>query len=125
MLTRPSIVEHDRVECKHGSDECFGNIVELCAADLYPDPDVFLAFTTCMTLDYQRIPEPALIKTCAREHGVNMTKLDHCANLDTGRGMDLLRDSVLRSSDANVTMSCTVSTVAAASASRLWRCLST
>ena len=30
----------DGVVCKHGQEECLGNIIELCAASLYPDPKV-------------------------------------------------------------------------------------
>lgn len=30
----------DGVLCKHGPEECLGNIIELCAAQLYPDPKV-------------------------------------------------------------------------------------
>lgn len=30
----------DGVVCMHGQEECLGNIIELCAAHLYPDPKV-------------------------------------------------------------------------------------
>ena len=32
--------DSDGVECKHGPEECMGNIIELCAANQYPDPYV-------------------------------------------------------------------------------------
>lgn len=30
----------DGVECKHGQEECLGNIIELCAMEKYPDPKI-------------------------------------------------------------------------------------
>ncbi|KAL5086060.1 hypothetical protein Trisim1_009687 [Trichoderma cf. simile WF8] len=32
------------VDCKHGPSECIGNIIELCAHELYPDPKIYLGF---------------------------------------------------------------------------------
>jgi hypothetical protein len=40
----------------HGETECLGNIIELCAAQLYPDPKVFLGFALCLSNDYSRPP---------------------------------------------------------------------
>lgn len=34
--------DNDGVDCKHGPEECMGNIIELCSAKLYPDPKVCL-----------------------------------------------------------------------------------
>ncbi|KAK1043799.1 hypothetical protein LTR33_015375, partial [Friedmanniomyces endolithicus] len=50
----------DGVTCKHGQSECLGDIVELCAANLYPDPKVYLGFVMCMTRDYEDIPDRSL-----------------------------------------------------------------
>lgn len=100
---------NDGVDCKHGPAECMGNILELCAAKLYPDPKTYLGFTMCITRDYKAIPERSLIEDCALEHAIDAKALNDCAVKDDGGfGIGLLRDSVRRSSDAGVTKSCTV-----------------
>lgn len=69
----------------------------------------YLGFTFCMTQDYQDIPQLSLIEDCALEHGMDFEKLNECAIKDDGGfGMELLRDSVRRSTKAGVTKSCTV-----------------
>lgn len=95
------------VSCKHGPSECLGNILELCAADLYPDPKIHLGFTMCMTQDYQEIPSRDLAHDCALEHGIDFDKLNDCIS-EEGKGMDLLEASVKRSIDKDVKYSCTV-----------------
>jgi len=101
--------DNDGVDCMHGPEECMGNIIELCAASLYPDPKIYLGFTMCITRDYQDIPQRGLVEDCALEHGIEFSKLNDCAVQDGGGfGMGMLRDSVRRSTDAGVTKSCTV-----------------
>lgn len=86
-----------------------GNIIELCAAKLYPDPKIYLGFTMCLTREYHDIPQQSLVEDCALEHGINIDSLDNCATEeDGGTAMGMLRDSVRRSIDAGVTKSCTV-----------------
>ncbi|KAI1435356.1 hypothetical protein GGR50DRAFT_694218 [Xylaria sp. CBS 124048] len=81
----------DGVECKHGPGECMGNIIELCAHQLYPDPKIWLGFTMCLTKDYQAIPERELVEDCALEHAVDIEKLNECAVRDSGGfGMGML-----------------------------------
>ncbi|KAJ6784003.1 hypothetical protein PWT90_07780 [Aphanocladium album] len=97
------------VKCKHGPSECLGNIIELCARELYPDPKISLGFVMCLTRDYQHIPERSLIEDCALEHAIDIKKLNDCATQDDGAyGLDLLRTSVQHSSDVNATISCTI-----------------
>ncbi|KAK3398228.1 hypothetical protein B0T20DRAFT_202858 [Sordaria brevicollis] len=99
----------DGVACKHGAEECLGNIIELCAQKLYPDPKSFLGFTMCLTKNYEEIPQRSLIEDCALEHAIDFDKLNECATKDDGAyGISLLRESVKRSSAAGVTKSCTV-----------------
>ncbi|KAH7035398.1 uncharacterized protein B0I36DRAFT_92050 [Microdochium trichocladiopsis] len=89
--------ENDGVECKHGPNECMGNIIELCAAHLYPDPKIYLGFTMCLTRDYKLIPQRELVEDCALEHGIDFGKLNNCAAQDDGAlGMSMLRSSVQR-----------------------------
>ncbi|KAF4126800.1 Gamma interferon inducible lysosomal thiol reductase (GILT) [Geosmithia morbida] len=100
---------HDGVDCLHGPPECLGNIIELCALELYPDPKIYLGFVMCLTRDYTSIPDRSLIEDCALEHAVDFDAINECATKDDGaHGIDLLRASVRRTAEANVTKSCTV-----------------
>ncbi|KAI3329799.1 hypothetical protein F4824DRAFT_372422 [Ustulina deusta] len=90
--------ENDGVECKHGPGECMGNIIELCAHQLYPDAKTWLGFTMCLTKDYHAIPQRELVEDCALEHALDFEKLNECATRDDGAfGMSMLRESVERS----------------------------
>ncbi|KAI1142935.1 hypothetical protein F5Y05DRAFT_136519 [Hypoxylon sp. FL0543] len=92
--------ENDGVDCKHGPGECMGNIIELCAHHLYPDPKIYLGFTMCLTKDYKTIPQRELVEDCALEHAIDFEELNKCATKDNGAlGMSMLRESVQRSAD--------------------------
>ena len=79
-----------------------GNIIELCAFELYPDPKISLGFTMCLTRDYENIPSEELVSDCALEHAIDVKALDDCAMRDNGaHGLDMLRKSVTRSSDVS------------------------
>ncbi|EXJ94146.1 hypothetical protein A1O1_02539 [Capronia coronata CBS 617.96] len=97
----------DAVSCKHGPGECLGNVILLCAAHVYADVKVWLGFANCMISDYQEIPQRDLVEDCAMEHGVDFQKLNTCIS-EEGEGVGLLRSSILRSQENNVTKSCTV-----------------
>ncbi|KAH6632732.1 hypothetical protein F5144DRAFT_603451 [Chaetomium tenue] len=89
--------QDDGVDCKHGPEECLGNIIELCAQRLYPDPKTYLGFTMCLTRDYKHIPQRSLIEDCALEHAIDFDKLNDCATKDDGAfGIGMLRESVER-----------------------------
>lgn len=76
-----------------------GNIIELCAQKLYPDPKTYLGFTMCLTRDYERIPQRSLIEDCALEHAIDFNSLNDCATKDDGAlGIGMLRESVQRTS---------------------------
>lgn len=108
-LCHQSPTSNDGVACKHGPGECLGNIIELCAQKLYPNPKTYLGFTMCLTRDYKEIPERSLIEDCALEHAIDFEKLNECATKDDGAfGMGMLRGSVNRTANAGVTKSCTV-----------------
>ena len=99
----------DGVECKHGEGECLGNMIELCAAHLYPDPKIYLGFTMCLTRQYEDIPKRELVEDCALEHSISMERLNDCTSDDNGAlAVDMLRSSFNRSKEAGVTKSCTV-----------------
>lgn len=97
----------DAVSCMHGPPECLGNMILLCAAQLFPPPILSLGFANCMIGDYQKIPQRDHVESCALEHGISFEKINDCIS-EEGRGLDLLRDSVQRSQDAGVKKSCTV-----------------
>lgn len=103
--------EPDGVDCKHGPSECIGNTFELCAARHYPDPKLYLGFTMCLENQYDKIPEQELVEGCSHEHGLNFPKIFKCVSDENKLGMDMLRQSVTRSMDANVSISCTVSAI--------------
>ncbi len=97
------------VACMHGPAECMGNIIELCAQKLYPDPKIFVGFTMCLMRDYERIPDRDLVEDCALEHAVDVAKLDECATRDDGQyAMNMLLDSVRHTTEVGVTKSCTL-----------------
>ncbi|KAF2734990.1 hypothetical protein EJ04DRAFT_512139 [Polyplosphaeria fusca] len=101
--------EDDGVQCMHGQTECLGNIMMLCAASVYPDPKIYLGYSMCLIKQYQKIPDQEFLEDCALEHGIDFDKLNHCVSRDDGAyAMGMLRDSVQRSADLNVTTSCTV-----------------
>ncbi|KAF2483155.1 hypothetical protein BDY17DRAFT_250669 [Neohortaea acidophila] len=100
---------YDGVKCMHGQTECLGNMIELCAAHLYPDPKIYLGFTMCLTRDYAEIPKRELVQDCALEHSISMEALNDCLNAeDGGKAVEMLRESFNRTADAGVTKSCTV-----------------
>ncbi|KAH7145774.1 hypothetical protein B0J13DRAFT_327358 [Dactylonectria estremocensis] len=91
---------NDGVECKHGPEECMGNIIELCARELYPDPKISLGFVMCLTRDYEEIPSRALIEDCALEHAIDFQALNDCATKEDGAyGVGLLRNSIQRTAE--------------------------
>ncbi|KAL8830780.1 MAG: hypothetical protein Q9170_005585 [Blastenia crenularia] len=103
-----SVDTNDSIHCKHGPPECLGNMVELCAFDLYPNqPVISLGFSNCLTASYSKIPSRELVESCALEHGVSFEKLNGCIS-EEGKGLDLLMHSVEHSSAVGVTRSCTV-----------------
>ena len=100
--------ENDTIHCMHGSTECLGNMLGLCANDLFPNnPKISLGFSTCLTMSYRRIPSRDLVENCALEHGISFNDLNACIS-EEGKGLDLLEASVKRSEKAGVKKSCTV-----------------
>jgi len=97
----------ETVHCKHGEDECVGNMMMLCAAKIYPDPKISLGFSTCLIRDYDHIPGRALAQGCALEHAVDFEKLNNCMS-EEGDGLELLKASITRSSEKKIERSCTV-----------------
>lgn len=103
-----SVDANDSIHCKHGPGECLGDMIALCAGDLYPkDSVISLGFSNCLVSSYPKIPSRELVESCALEHGVSFDDLNGCIS-EEGKGLDLLEQSVERSQAAGVTKSCTV-----------------
>ena len=98
------------VECPHGPRECLGDMLELCAARLYPhEPKRHLGFAMCLSRRYDEIPQRGLVEGCAARQGVAFERLNECASGEDGAsGMDMLRRSVEWSAQQGVVKSCTV-----------------
>ena len=93
----------------HGQTECLGNMLSLCANNLFPNnPKISLGFSTCLIMSYKRIPSRDLVQSCALEHGIDFEDLNNCVS-EEGKGLDLLEASIKRSEEAGVKKSCTVS----------------
>lgn len=134
---RPSVSnQSSAIECKHGPEECIGDILLLCAANLPFPPDAgeitpttprtpiirSLGFANCLIGDYERIPEREFVEQCALEHGIDFNALNECASQqedDPGdgsyghgqpplSGIALLRQSALHSAEVGVSTSCTI-----------------
>ena len=82
-------------------------MILLCAAHLYPDPKLHLGFANCMISSYESIPQRFLVEDCALEHSLDFQEINKCIS-NEGEGVGLLRESVKRSREVNVTISCTV-----------------
>ncbi|KAH9366261.1 hypothetical protein HPB48_008319 [Haemaphysalis longicornis] len=67
--------------CQHGPEECFGNVVQSCAAHIFNDTILSLAFVTCMSLA-QRPQEAG--EECARGIARNWNAIQRCAHGGTG-----------------------------------------
>ncbi len=93
----------------HGQTECLGNMLSLCAHNLFPNnTKISLGFSTCLIMHYQQIPSRDLVQSCALEHGIPFEDLNDCIS-EEGKGLDLLEASIKRSENAGVKKSCTVS----------------
>lgn len=123
--------------CKHGPEECIGDVLILCAINL-PDPQLSqspspplspespriptirsLGFANCLIASYERIPDRALVEECAFEHGIDFDALNDCASQQEDdldhvygkrplSGLALLRRSALHNEELDISTSCTV-----------------
>ncbi|OJD14334.1 hypothetical protein AJ78_05299 [Emergomyces pasteurianus Ep9510] len=121
------------VSCMHGPDECVGDMLILCAANLPFPPGAktqstmptirSLGFANCLLASYEKIPERALVEDCALEHGIDFHALNACASRQVDEddikragvddpnklsGLALLRMDFKRNAALGITKSCTV-----------------
>ncbi|KAJ2803798.1 hypothetical protein H4R21_001892 [Coemansia helicoidea] len=95
-------------QCKHGVDECQGNIDELCAlAHSGGDLPAFWRFLTCLNRNMDSIGGDAgFTLECASAAGLDTAAFATCATTKEGRG--LLRQSIENSQFAGVSTSATL-----------------
>ncbi|EKM80293.1 hypothetical protein AGABI1DRAFT_113492 [Agaricus bisporus var. burnettii JB137-S8] len=100
--------------CKHGAEECAGNVQQLCIAK-YASPDQWWNFVQCQNFEgTAQIGKPSVALKCAEAAQIdwNASGAGQCAGEDgSGKedeGVDLLRKSVRLAHDLEVTKSCTI-----------------
>ncbi|KAJ2666122.1 hypothetical protein IW148_001270 [Coemansia sp. RSA 1199] len=94
-------------ECKHGDEECRGNIDELCALAHGGDLPLFWRFLNCLNSHSGDIgSDPDLSLKCASSAGLDTEAFINCALQVEGR--ELFRQSVENAQFAGVNTSATV-----------------
>jgi interferon gamma-inducible protein 30 len=71
------------LECQHGEAECDANAYDQCAVDIYPYPDRYLPYLTCLfnSLPMGKHIEPfskAVFASCARHAALDAHALQQC-----------------------------------------------
>lgn len=87
--------------CKHGPDECAGNVQQLCAAK-YAPTTLWWEFVQCQNFHSQEIGKPGLALQCAEAVGIDWESsgAGKCTGQD-GKGREgkyMLQESVNASS---------------------------
>ncbi|KAI9467074.1 hypothetical protein BJY52DRAFT_1111560 [Lactarius psammicola] len=102
------------VTCRHGRDECAGNVQQLCAAKHTP-LKTWWEFVTCQNYEGKdRIGSPDVALKCARTAKIdwNDSEVGRCAGLNgsgTGEeGVQLLQESVKVTEALGIIKSCTI-----------------
>jgi hypothetical protein len=102
------------VRCKHGPEECAGNVQQLCVAK-HESPSSWWEFVQCQNYEgSENIGTPETALKCARLAGIDWTssRAGECAGLDgSGKGAEgvkLLQESVVLSHQLGIEKSCTV-----------------
>jgi len=102
------------VACMHGTDECAGNVQQLCVAK-YTTPRKWWSFVQCQ--DYhgrEQVGRPDVALKCAKTAGIDWVNsgAGECAGIDgSGRraeGVKLLQESVLATEVLGISKSCTI-----------------
>jgi len=63
--------------CQHGEVECEGNMYHACVTSMNLGQDQMVDMVACMIQD--NMDPQAAANTCARQHGVYLERLEHCA----------------------------------------------
>jgi interferon gamma-inducible protein 30 len=85
------------VQCQHGEAECDANSYDQCAVDIYPYPDRYLPYVTCLfnSMPMGKHTEPfskAVFASCARYAALDAHALQECRD-DPERVWELQKQS--------------------------------
>jgi interferon gamma-inducible protein 30 len=89
------------LQCQHGEAECDANSYDQCAIDIYPYPDRYLPYLTCLfnSLPMGRRSEPypkAVFASCARHAALDVHALQQCHD-DAERAWELQKQAAAKS----------------------------
>lgn len=88
----------------HGESEVQGDILEVCAARLFPENYKYLDFYTCINKNYRKLPEGW--EACATSSGVDVAKLKAC--YEGADGKKFLAESIKKAKALRATGSPTI-----------------
>ncbi|KAJ2956492.1 hypothetical protein NQZ79_g7666 [Umbelopsis isabellina] len=104
-IAQPNPAEPLQFSCKHGAQECYGNMQQLCYKHVHGS-ETWLSFIQCMNTDRAAIGTDEWAKTCAEKHGKAYGQIADC--LLDGTGIRLHAQSAARTSSLGITTSCTI-----------------
>jgi interferon gamma-inducible protein 30 len=89
------------LQCQHGEAECDANTYDQCAVDIYPYPDRYLPYVTCLfnSLPMGKQIEPfskAVFASCARHAALDAQALQQCRD-DPERAWELQKQAAAMS----------------------------
>jgi interferon gamma-inducible protein 30 len=89
------------LQCQHGEAECDANSYDQCAVDIYPYPDRYLPYLTCLfnslPMGRRRLPFPkAVFASCARHAALDAHALQQCRD-DPERAWGLQKQAAAKS----------------------------
>lgn len=91
--------------CRHGPNECAGDILQLCVRSIYPETRDWFDFVVCMSKNASDIPMNG--EECASQFDFDWSEIDSCTK--NGQGLQLLQDSISYvHPGTNETISCTI-----------------
>uniref|UniRef100_A0A1D1XDI1 Thioredoxin n=1 Tax=Anthurium amnicola TaxID=1678845 RepID=A0A1D1XDI1_9ARAE len=95
------------VACKHGDQECLGNIHELCFESNYlPTKQTkFIDWLSCLNRDLSQKGDLEYSRSCALKVNVDYTPIEQCVRT---QGRQLLIESIRKTNAKGVTKSCTI-----------------
>lgn len=73
-------------ECQHGEKECYGNMVELCAMEHYPNN--FFLFVDCLEMKF--VFDDESVMTCAAKYGLRGEDILKCSKGTEGPQLHLV-----------------------------------
>jgi len=91
-------------DCMHGQSECWGDIQQLCAYNLYPSNYTWWNFIQCQDQTQSNIPNNAA--SCAQTVGIDMKNLTEC--YQGKKGSNLMTQSINFTNSMKIEVCCTI-----------------